>query len=80
MIVVDDDVDVFNLADVMGRWLRTCAPSRTSSSSRAPRARSSIRPPIRDDFTLTKMGIDATKPLGRDFAARLTILEEQRAR
>jgi 2,5-furandicarboxylate decarboxylase 1 len=26
------------------------------------------------------MGIDATKPLGRDFASRLTISEEQRAR
>jgi 2,5-furandicarboxylate decarboxylase 1 len=26
------------------------------------------------------MGIDATKPVGRDFAARLTISEEQRAR
>jgi 3-polyprenyl-4-hydroxybenzoate decarboxylase len=35
---------------------------------------------MRRDFTLTKMGIDATKPLGRDFAARLTISDEQRAR
>jgi 2,5-furandicarboxylate decarboxylase 1 len=26
------------------------------------------------------MGIDATKPLGRDFAARLTISKEQRER
>ena len=29
---------------------------------------------------MTKMGIDATRPLGRDFAERLTISEEQRAR
>jgi UbiD family decarboxylase len=33
-----------------------------------------------NDFTLTKMGIDATKPLGKDFAARLTISDAQRTR
>ena len=32
------------------------------------------------DHTLTKVGIDATKPTGRDFAQRLEISEEQRAR
>jgi len=31
-------------------------------------------------FTLTKMGIDATRPTGRDFAERLTISDDQRAR
>ena len=30
--------------------------------------------------TLTKVGIDATKPTGRDFAERLTITDEQRTR
>jgi 3-polyprenyl-4-hydroxybenzoate decarboxylase len=31
-------------------------------------------------FTVTKMGIDATRPLGQDFAQRLVISDEQRAR
>ena len=29
---------------------------------------------------MTKMGIDATQPAGKDFAERLVISEEQRAR
>jgi hypothetical protein len=29
---------------------------------------------------VTKMGIDATRPAGRDFAERLVIPEDQRAR
>jgi 3-polyprenyl-4-hydroxybenzoate decarboxylase len=33
-----------------------------------------------DNFTVTKMGIDATRPSGRDYAQRLVITEEQRAR
>jgi 3-polyprenyl-4-hydroxybenzoate decarboxylase len=33
-----------------------------------------------ETFTVTKMGIDATRPTGRDFAERLVISEEQRAR
>ncbi len=33
-----------------------------------------------ENHTLTKVGIDATKPAGRDFAERLTISAEQRAR
>jgi 3-polyprenyl-4-hydroxybenzoate decarboxylase len=33
-----------------------------------------------ETFTLTKMGIDATRPLGKDFAERLVIPEEQRQR
>lgn len=32
------------------------------------------------NFTVTKMGIDATRPAGRDFAERLVISEEQRKR
>ena len=45
-----------------------------------PGAKGAIFDSDAEDFTLTKMGIDATKPLGRDFAARLTISDEQRAR
>ena len=39
------------------------------------------RPHLRPEhFTLTKMGIDATRPAGREFAERLTIPDDQRAR
>ena len=31
-----------------------------------------------ENFTVTKMGIDATRPSGRDFAERLVISDEQR--
>jgi 2,5-furandicarboxylate decarboxylase 1 len=33
-----------------------------------------------ENHTLTKVGIDATKPAGKDFAERLIISDEQRAR
>jgi len=80
VIVVDDDVDVFNLADVM--WAVATRVRAEQDIVFIPGAKGAILDPTSDpeDFTLTKMGIDATKPLGRDFAARLTISEEQRAR
>ena len=31
-------------------------------------------------MTLTKMGVDATRPVGRDFAERLVISDDQRAK
>jgi 2,5-furandicarboxylate decarboxylase 1 len=47
-----------------------------------PGAKGAILDPSSDpeNFTLTKMGIDATRPAGRDFAERLVISDEQRAR
>jgi UbiD family decarboxylase len=80
VIVVDDDVDVFNLADVM--WAVATRVQAEKDIIFIPGAKGAILDPTSDpeDFTLTKMGIDATKPLGRDFAARLTISDEQRAR
>jgi 3-polyprenyl-4-hydroxybenzoate decarboxylase len=47
-----------------------------------PGCKGAILDPTSDPetFTLTKMGIDATRPLGKDFAERLTISDEQRAR
>jgi 3-polyprenyl-4-hydroxybenzoate decarboxylase len=47
-----------------------------------PGAKGAILDPSSDPetFTLTKMGIDATKPSGHDFAERLVISDEQRAR
>jgi UbiD family decarboxylase len=80
VIVVDDDVDVFNLADVM--WAVATRVRAEKDIVFIPGSKGAILDPTSDpdDFTLTKMGIDATKPLGRDFAARLTISDEQRAR
>jgi UbiD family decarboxylase len=80
VIVVDDDVDVFNLADVM--WAVATRVRAEQDIVFIPGAKGAILDPTSDpeDFTLTKMGIDATKPLGRDFAARLTISEAQQAR
>jgi 2,5-furandicarboxylate decarboxylase 1 len=80
VIVVDDDVDVFNLADVM--WAVATRVRAEKDIVFIPGAKGAILDPTSDaeDFTLTKMGIDATKPLGRDFAARLTISDEQQAR
>ncbi len=80
VIVVDDDVDVFNLADVM--WAVATRVRAEKDIVFIPGAKGAILDPTSDpdDFTLTKMGIDATKPLGRDFAERLTISDEQRAR
>jgi len=79
VIVVDDDVDVFDLADVM--WAVATRVRAEKDIVFIPGAKGAILDPTSDaeDFTLTKMGIDATRPLGRDFAARLTI-SEQRAR
>ena len=80
VIVVDDDVDVFNLADVM--WAVATRVRAEKDIVFIPGSKGAILDPTSDpdDFTLTKMGIDATKPLGRDFAARLTISDEQQAR
>jgi 2,5-furandicarboxylate decarboxylase 1 len=80
VIVVDDDVDVFSLSDVM--WAVATRVRAEKDIIFIPGAKGAILDPTSDpaDFTLTKMGIDATKPLGRDFAARLTISDDQRAR
>jgi 2,5-furandicarboxylate decarboxylase 1 len=80
VIVVDDDVDVFSLADVM--WAVATRVRAERDIIFIPGAKGAILDPTSDpnDFTLTKMGIDATKPLGRDFAERLTISDSQRAR
>jgi 2,5-furandicarboxylate decarboxylase 1 len=47
-----------------------------------PNAKSAILDPTSDPktFTVTKMGIDATRPSSADFAERLSVSEAQRAR
>jgi UbiD family decarboxylase len=80
VIVVDDDVDIFNLSDVI--WAVATRVRAERDITLIPNAKGAILDPSSDPetFTLTKMGIDATRPKGRDFAERLVISEEQRAR
>ena len=80
VIVVDDDVDIFDLNDVM--WAVATRVRAEKDIFFIPGAKAAILDPTSDPdtFTVTKMGIDATRPTGRDFAERLVISEEQRAR
>ncbi len=80
VIVVDDDVDIFNINDVM--WALATRMRAEKDIVFIPGAKGAILDPTSDPetFTLTKMGIDATRPAGREFAERLTISDDQRAR
>jgi UbiD family decarboxylase len=80
VIVVDDDVDIFNMDDVM--WAIATRVRAEKDIVFVPGAKSAILDPTSDPktFTVTKMGIDATRPSGADFAERLVISDEQRAR
>ena len=80
VVVVDEDVDIFNLSDVM--WAVITRTRAEKDILFIPGAMGAILDPTSDpvDHTVTKVGIDATKPSGKDFAERLTIADEQRAR
>jgi 3-polyprenyl-4-hydroxybenzoate decarboxylase len=80
VIVVDDDVDIFNTDDVMWALATRVRPDRDIFF--IPGAKGAMLDPTSDpqNFTVTKMGIDATRPAGRDFAERLAISDEQRAK
>jgi len=80
VIVVDDDVDVFDINDVM--WAVATRVRAEKDIFFIPGAKAAILDPTSDpeNFTVTKMGVDATRPAGRDFAERLVISDEQRAR
>ena len=80
VIVVDDDVDIFDMEDVM--WAVATRVRAEKDIFMVPGVKSAIIDPTSDPktFTVTKMGIDATAPLEEGFAERLTISEEQRAR
>jgi 2,5-furandicarboxylate decarboxylase 1 len=80
VIVVDDDVDIFNMNDVM--WAVATRVRAEKDIIVIPGAKGAVLDPTSDPqtFTLTKMGIDATRPTGRDFAERLTIADDARAR
>jgi 2,5-furandicarboxylate decarboxylase 1 len=80
IIVVDEDVDIFDMNDVM--WAVATRVKAEKDIVFIPGAKGAILDPTSDPetFTVTKMGIDATRPLGKDFAERLTISDAQRER
>jgi UbiD family decarboxylase len=80
VIVVDDDVDIFDMEDVM--WAVATRVRAEKDIFLVPGVKSAIIDPTSDPktFTVTKMGIDATAPLNEGFAERLTISDAQRAR
>jgi UbiD family decarboxylase len=80
VIVVDEDVDIFDMDDVM--WAVATRMRAEKDIFLVPGVKSAVIDPTSDPktFTVTKMGIDATAPLNEDFAERLTISDEQRAR
>jgi UbiD family decarboxylase len=80
VIVVDEDVDIFDINDVM--WAVATRVRAESDILMVPGCKGAVLDPTSDPqtFTLTKMGIDATRPLGKDFAERLTISDAQRER
>jgi len=80
VIVVDDDVDIFDTNDVM--WAVATRVRPDTDIFFIPGVKGAILDPTSDpeNFTVTKMGIDATRPAGRDYAERLVISSEQRAR
>ncbi len=80
VVVVDEDIDVFDLSDVM--WAVITRTRAEQDVIYIPGAMGAILDPTSDPehHTVTKIGIDATRPSGRDFAGRLTISDAQRAR
>lgn len=80
VIVVDEDVDIFDMNDVM--WAVATRVKAEKDIVFIPGSKGAILDPTSDPetFTVTKMGIDATRPVGKDFAERLTISDAQRER
>lgn len=71
--IVDEDVDIFDMSDVM--WAVATRVRAKEDVVLVPGCKGAILDPTSDPET-----IDATRPTGRDFAERLVISEEQRAR
>ena len=80
VIVVDEDVDMFDMSDVM--WAVATRVRAEQDIVFIPGCKGAILDPTSDPetFTVTKMGIDATRPVGKDFAERLAISDAQRTR
>jgi 2,5-furandicarboxylate decarboxylase 1 len=80
VIVVDEDVDIYDLEDVM--WAVATRVKAEKDVLMVPGVKAAIIDPSSDPvtFTVTKMGIDATAPINEEFAQRLVISPEQRSR
>jgi UbiD family decarboxylase len=80
VIVVDEDVDIYDMDDVM--WAVATRVKAEKDVLMVPGVKAAIIDPSSDPttFTVTKMGIDATAPINEEFAQRLIILPEQRSR
>ena len=80
VIVVDEDVDIYDLEDVM--WAVATRVKAEKDVLMVPGVKAAIIDPTSDPttFTVTKMGIDATAPINEEFAQRLIISPEQRSR
>lgn len=80
VIVVDEDVDIYDMEDVM--WAVATRVKAEKDIMMVPGVKSAVIDPTSDPttFTVTKMGIDATAPINEDFAERLVISPEQRSR
>jgi 2,5-furandicarboxylate decarboxylase 1 len=80
VIVVDEDVDIYDLEDVM--WAVATRVKAERDVLMVPGVKAAIIDPTSDPvtFTVTKMGIDATAPINEEFAQRLIISPEQRSR
>jgi len=80
VIVVDDDVDIYDMDDVM--WAVATRMRAEKDIFMVPGVKSAIIDPTSDPntFTVTKMGIDATAPTDEKFAERLTVSDAQRDR
>jgi UbiD family decarboxylase len=80
IIVVDEDVDIYDMDDVM--WAVATRVRAEKDIFMVPGVKSAIIDPTSDPktFTVTKMGIDATAPIDEQFAERLIIPDAQRER
>lgn len=80
VVVVDEDVDIYDLSDVM--WAVATRTRAEQDVVLIPGAMGAVLDPSADPetFNVTKVGIDATKPMEREFAQRLWISPENRER
>ena len=81
-IVVDDDVDIHNDDEVL--WAISTRVQADQDVLIVPRARSSVLDPssygleslFSGEGMVTKMGIDATRPIGKDFPKKVNVPQE----
>lgn len=75
VVVVDEDIDVYNETDVL--WALLTRTKFDKGVIIVPDSMGTVLDPVANDKGLTsKIGIDTTKPLGEDFAERLAIEPE----